>query len=267
MKTIAVLNQKGGSGKTTTCVNLSAALGGLGKRVLVLDVDPQASSTAWLAVQDPGAGVLPVFLGESTLEQAIRSTEITGVSVAPASPKLATLERVVAQDEKLSLNPNGLLKRALRKASRLSFDYCLIDCPPNLGITAKNALVAADSVLIPVEAHYLALEGLVQLLETIEAVSGSGGLNQELEIEGVLACRVDYRTAHCQEVIAKLKKKFGRTLFDTVIRENIRLAEAPGFRLPVILYAPISAGAQDYTALAGELLKRKAVSFKRAANF
>lgn len=267
MKTIAILNQKGGSGKTTTTVNLAAALGESGKKVLVLDVDPQASCTSWFGVERPEGGILSVFLAEAPLSQEIQQTETKNVSIVPSTPRLATLERRVSVDEKLSLAPNNLLKKALRRPPA-GFDYCLMDCPPNLGITSKNALIAADSVLIPVEAHYLALEGLIQLLETIQAVSGEDGLNQTLEVEGVVACRVDSRTTHCREVLNQLKAKFGSLLFSTVIRENIRLAEAPSFCLPVIDYCPASAGAEDYKALARELLRRqRAGNYKKAANF
>ncbi len=172
----------------------------------------------------------------------------------------------MAEDEKLSLRKNELLKRALAKLPKDRFDYCIIDTPPNLGLMSKNALVASDSVIIPCEARFMALEGLAQLLDTLEVVGGDDGLNENLEIEGVIACRVDTRHKHDSEVLEALRSKFGKELFKTVIRENIRLAEAPSFCQSIFDYDPKSAGSEDYASLARELLKRNARHLKRVGN-
>lgn len=265
MKTIAITNQKGGSAKTTTAVNLGAALGASGKKVLIIDMDPQASATSWFGVETPSPSSLDALLRKAKPEEAIQGTSTKGVSIIPATPKLSILQEAVLENDALSMHRNELLRKALAKFKGEAFDYALIDCPPNLGIASKNALIAADSILIPVEAHYMALEGLVQLLDTLEVIRGEDGLNQELEIEGVVACRVDYRNKHCAQVLDQLRERFGQELFTTVVRENVRLAEAPSFCQPITTYDPKSIGAQDYTALAKELLKRSAKS-KRAGN-
>jgi chromosome partitioning protein len=266
MKTIAITNQKGGSAKTTTAVNLAAALGKKGSKVLLIDVDPQGSATSWLGITENLPGSLEVFLRRASLKDSIKETSAKGVSIVASGPRLAALTELVAEDQKLSLIRNELLKRALAKLPEDSFDYCLIDCPPSLGITSKNALIAADSILIPVEAHFMALEGLVQLLETLEILRGEDGLNQGLEIEGVLACRMDSRNRHCSQIFEQLKGKFGETLYSTIIRENIRLAEAPSFCQSIMDYDPKSIGAQDYLALAREVIARNSQDTKKVMN-
>jgi chromosome partitioning protein len=266
MKVIAITNQKGGSAKTTTAVNLAAALGREGCKVLLIDVDPQSSATSWLGITESSPGSLEVLRRTASLEEAIQETNTQGVSIVASSPNLAKLTELVILDEKLSGIRNELLKKALSKLSKDKFDYCLIDCPPSLGITSKNALVAADSILIPVEAHFMALEGLVQLLSTLDAIWGEDGLNQELQIEGVLACRMDSRNRHCSQILEQLKAKFGKTLFSTIIRENIRLAEAPSFCQAITDYDSKSIGAEDYLVLAREVVARNSQETKKVMN-
>jgi chromosome partitioning protein len=266
MRTIAITNFKGGSAKSTTAVNLAAALGLEKKTVLVIDIDPQASATSWLGIENRDPGTLAVLRQRAPIIEAIQPTQTEGVSIISAGSGLAQLPEIAAEDEKLSLRKNELLKRAIAKLPGERFDYCLIDCPPSLALMSKNALVAADSVLIPCEARFMALEGLAQLLDTLEVIAGEDGLNPELVIEGVLACRVDQRRKHDREVLAALQTRFKKDLFSTVIRENVRLAEAPSFSKSIFDYDERSAGAEDYRSLARELVKRNTQSLRRVGN-
>jgi chromosome partitioning protein len=266
MKTIAITNFKGGSAKSTTAVNLSAALAREGNKVLVVDIDPQSSATSWLGIEKRDPGTLAVLRNQASLIEAIQPTHTEGVSIVPSSPNLAKLPEIIAEDEKLSLRKHELLKRALSKFPKEKFNYCLIDTPPNLGLLSKNALIAADSVIIPCESRFMALEGLAQLLDALDVVGGEDGLNENLEIEGVIACRVDLRHKHDTEVLEALRNKFGKTLFKTVIRENIRLAEAPSFCQSIFDYDPKSPGSEDYASLARELIKKNSRHLKRVGN-
>ncbi len=248
---MAVVNQKGGSGKTTTTVNLAAALGELDRRVLVLDLDPQASASAWYRVNEEGRGLLATLTDRSDLDDLVHETEVEGVSIVPASRWLMAADKLLAN----VVGAESRLGEALDKLEDDSWDYLLFDCPPTLGILTVNALSAATEVLIPVETHVLPLHGLAQLLETVEVVRER--LNPDLEIAGILACRVDRRTRLSLEIVADLRQRFGDLVYSTAIRENIRLAEAPSFGLPITSYANRSAGAQDYRALASEVLAQE----------
>jgi chromosome partitioning protein len=249
MRTVAVAMQKGGSGKTTTAVNLAAALAEQGRRVLVVDVDPQANATSWLSVTDAGKGIFAALCENSSVADLITETATPGVDLAPSSPWLVGAERALASE----VGAETILRRQLR-AVRDRYDVALIDTPPTLGILTVGALVAARQVLIPVEAHVMALNGLVQLTATIETVRDR--LNEDLEVLGILACRVDARTRHAGDVVEELRRRFEAEVFETVVRENVRLAEAPSFGQPVTLYAGTSAGAADYRALAHEVTQR-----------
>ena len=242
MRILAITNQKGGSGKTTTAVNLAAALGEKGRRVLLVDLDPQASATAWLGVKDAGRGIYDVFTNNKTIDSITLNTSNTGVDVAPASAWLVGVEKALAGE----VGTETLLKRAIGKLK--NYDYVILDCPPSLGLLTINALTAARELLIPVEAHVLALAGLAQLLETMEKVKER--LNPTLAIAGILACRVDHRTRHAQDIEEQLRKRFGRKVYAATIRENIRLAEAPSFGQAILQYDSNSSGAADYRALA-----------------
>ena len=249
MRILAITNQKGGSGKTTTAVNLAAALGEKGRRVLLVDLDPQASATAWLGVKDAGRGIYDVFTNNKSIESITLNTSNTGVDVAPASAWLVGVEKALAGE----VGTETLLKRAIGKLK--NYGYVILDCPPSLGLLTINALTAARELLIPVEAHVLALAGLAQLLETMEKVKER--LNPTLAIAGILACRVDHRTRHAQDIEEQLRKRFSRQVYAATIRENVRLAEAPSFGQAILQYDSSSSGAADYRALATLVIKQE----------
>jgi len=250
MRTIAIINQKGGSGKTTTAVNLSAALAEKNKKVLLLDLDPQGSTSSWFGIKDGGKGLYEIFTQNKNLTSNVINTNVEGVSLIPSSPWLVGIEKALAGE----VGTETILQRKISQIPP-SFDYFLIDCPPNLSTLTVNALVAVNEVLVPVEAHVMALNGLAQLVQTIDMVKER--LNSKVAISGILACRVDFRTRHATEVINKLKEHFGNLVYNVSIRENIRLAECPSFGQPITLYDTKSAGAEDYRALAAEIIKQE----------
>ncbi len=251
MRCIAITNQKGGSGKTTTAVNLAAALGEKKRRVLVLDLDPQCSATSWYGLKHTDRGIFNVFIGNGNVLDIISQTNVPNVEVVPASPWLVGLEKALAGE----VGAETILRRQLQHLPPDRWDYVVIDCPPALGILTINAFAAVREVLVPVEAHVMALEGLAHLLQTVNVVKER--LNPELVIAGILACRVDGRTRHAQEVVEQLRSRFGNLVYNTVIRENVRLAECPSFGKPITQYDPRSYGAQDYRALAAEVIRQE----------
>lgn len=248
MRSIAILNQKGGSGKTTTAVNLAAALAESKRRILLVDLDPAAAASTWLGVQDDGRGLLEVLTGGQDLGGLVRGTTVEGLELVPSSVSLSGAEKALAGE----IGVETLLKKRLAKLPQGHWDYLILDCPPSLGLLTVNALSAAREVLIPVEAHIMALGGLVSLTQTVEVVKER--LNPDLAICGILACRMDQRTNHAHDVVESLRQKFGHLLYKTKIRENVRLAECPSFGKPITQYASSSPGAEDYRALAKELL-------------
>ena len=250
MRTIAVTNQKGGSGKTTSAVNLAAALGEKGRRVLVVDLDPQASASAWLGVKDGGKGLLEVFTGEARLEDLVVPTSAEGVDLVPSSAWLANAEKALAGEP----GAETVLRRAVARLGN-RWDFVLIDCPPALGLLTVSALTAADEVLVPLEASAMALAGLAGLTRTVELVADR--LNPGLSIAAVLACRVDGRTNLSKDVVDSLRASLGEKVLKTVVRENVRLREAWSFGQPITVYDGRSAGAEDYRAAAAELLRRE----------
>ncbi|MBW1990745.1 MAG: ParA family protein [Deltaproteobacteria bacterium] len=251
MRKFAIANQKGGSGKTTTAVNLAAALGEAGRRVLVVDLDPQHSATAWLGVRDTGRGLYDLFVGDGDLSRVITSTGVPGVDLAPSSPWMVGVERILVGE----VGAEQILRRNLAKLPADTWDYVLVDCPPTLGLLTVNALAAVQEVLVPVEAHVMALTGLAHLLHTVEVVRER--LNNDLRVSGILACRVDARTRHAREVVEQLREHNGELVYRTVIRENIRLAECPSFAQPITRYDSKSSGAADYRALAQEIIAQE----------
>ena len=251
MRTFAIANQKGGSGKTTTSVNLAAALGERSKRVLLIDLDPQHSATAWYGIKNAGKGVLGVFAGDGNMLDFVQDGGVAGVDLVPSSAWLVGVEKILAGE----VGAETILRRHLEDLPPDRWDYILIDCPPTLGVLTVNALAAVKELLVPVEAHVMALSGLAQLLQTVEIVKER--LNPDLKISGILACRVDARTRHAREVVEQLRQRSGALVYKTVIRENIRLAECPSFGQPITLYDPKSAGAQDYRALADEIISQE----------
>jgi chromosome partitioning protein len=248
---IAVINQKGGVGKTTTVVNLAAYLIKLNHKVLVIDVDPQGNATSGLGVdkQTIGIGTKDIMLGNSKIDQALLQVE-GGIHLIPTSQTLATLELELAQLEQREFR----LKQALQHSQ---YDYVIIDCPPALSLLTVNALTAANSVLIPVQAEYYALEGLSQLLEVIQLVCS--GLNPDLYLLGVLLTMYDSRTSLSEQVKAEVVQYFGDKVFNTVVPRNVRLAEAPSHGKTINNYDKWSKGAKAYRQLAKEVEKRLAV--------
>lgn len=258
MKTLAVTNQKGGSGKTTTAVNLAATLGERGLRVLLVDLDPQASASAWLGVRDGGRGLLDVLTANVDLVDVVQGTEAEGVDVAPASAWLASAEKALAGEPGAEL----VFSKALRRLPA-SWDYVLVDCPPALGLLTVSALAAVDEVLVPVELSPMALAGVARLSETVDLVRSR--LNERLELAHLVACRVDTRTNLSRDIVAALRQRFGEKVLAAVVRETVRLREAWSYGKPITAYDPHGAGAEDYRAIAAELVKRHRKPTTKAA--
>jgi chromosome partitioning protein len=250
-KIIALANQKGGVGKTTTAVNLATGLAACGKKVLIVDGDPQGNATTGFGFEqdEREQNLYKVLLGESDLKTTIQSTGIEGLDLVAADVNLAAAEIELTDFDKREFR----LKNALATVSE-AYDYILIDCPPALGLLTINALVAAQSVLIPLQAEFYALEGLTHLLKTIERIKQA--IHPKLEIFGVVLTMVDRRNNLCVMVEDDVRAFLGDKVFKTVIPRNVRISEAPSFGQPVILYDLKSSGAKAYIQLAAEMLKR-----------
>ncbi len=251
MRLIAIVNQKGGSGKTTTAVSLSAALAEQKKKVLVIDLDPQASASLWFGFKDKGKKLFDVLTDQKEIFEAIEKTKIEGVDLITSSPLLSGVEKALAGE----VGAEKILRSKFESIPNPPWDYVLIDCPPTLGLLSLNALSLAKEVLVPVETHVMALHGLVQLLKTIQIVQER--LNPELQLSGILPCRVDFRTKHSPEVLEQLKARFNTKVLKSVIRENVRLAEAPLHIKPICQYDAKSNGAKDYQSLAKEIVTQE----------
>ena len=248
-KVIAIANQKGGVGKTTTSVNLSACLGELGQRVLLIDIDPQGNATSGLGI-DKGKiekSIYDVLVDDIPIKDTVIGTEVDKLKVLPATIQLAGAEiELVA-----SMSRETKLKKAIDKIKN-EYDFVIIDCPPSLGLLTINSLTAANSILVPIQCEFYALEGLSQLLKTITLIQDN--LNQDLVLEGVVLTMFDSRTNLSGQVVQEVKNHFQQKVFKTIIPRNVRLSEAPSFGRPVIKYDPKSKGAEVYYNLAKEVL-------------
>lgn len=262
-KIIAVANQKGGVGKTTTTINLGAALAEAGCRVLLIDLDPQGNASTGLGIDHAKRQVTTydLLIGDATPGDAILASNVEDLLIIPATTDLSSADIQLISNEKRSY----LLHDALRQLSMDSYqlDYILIDCPPSLNILTVNAMVAADSVIVPLQSEFFALEGLSQLMLTIREVRQTA--NKDLRIEGVVLTMYDRRNNLSQQVEADARENLGELVFDTLIPRNVRLSEAPSFAMPVLSYDPTSSGAQAYRDLAREVMAKPKTSVRKVS--
>ncbi len=251
-KIISFSNQKGGVGKTSTCVNMAAAIALRGKKVLLIDIDPQGNATTGLGFSKSELenSVYSVLIEDKPITEALQKTEIKGLDLLPSSIDLAGAEVELVYQK----NRENKLNYALRQISTV-YDYVMIDCPPSLGLLTINALASSDSVIIPIQSEYFAMEGLSQLMNSIKLVNQH--LNPNLKIEGVVITMYDGRALISKQISAEIHKYFGKRMFNTVIPRNIRVSEAPSHGVPVMLHDPRSSGAKAYVALADEFLSRQ----------
>jgi chromosome partitioning protein len=251
-RTIAVANQKGGVGKTTTAINLATGLAACGQSVLVVDLDPQGNASTGLGVSDYETDVYDVLIGGGKFDDVICHSDIPGLDVAPASADLAGAEIELIDIPHREARLRETLAPVLGR-----YDYVLIDCPPALGLLTINALVAADSVLVPLQCEYFALEGMTRLMKSIERIRRA--YNENLNIQGIVLTMYDSRNNLCRSVEADVRAHFNDRVYKTVIPRNVRLSEAPSYGKPALVYDLACSGAQAYARLAAELLRREGV--------
>lgn len=251
-RTIVIANQKGGVGKTTTAINLSASLADLGKKILVIDTDPQGNTSSGLGVEknEVENTVYELLIGESKIEECIQKEVIENLDIISSNINLAAAEIELTGFEEKEF----ILKKAVDQV-RENYDFIIIDCPPSLNTLTINAMCAADTVLVPIQCEYYALEGLSQLMNTVELVRDR--LNPNLEIEGVVFTMYDARTNLSLQVVENVKNNLDQNIYKTIIPRNVRLAEAPSYGQPITIYDPKSAGAESYRLLAEEVINRE----------
>ena len=258
-KIIALANQKGGVGKTTTTINLAASLATLEKTVLVIDADPQANASSGLGVDihDLDCSLYECLIGEADVREAIYTTDIEGLDIIPSH-----IDLVGAEIEMLNIDKREKVVSSLLSTIRNDYDYILIDCSPSLGLITVNALTAADSVIIPVQCEYFALEGIGKLLNTIKIIKSK--LNPRLEIEGFLLTMYDSRLRLANQIYDEVKRHFQELVFKTVIQRNVKLSESPSHGIPVILYDADSTGSKNHLALAKEIINKNEAKTPKA---
>ncbi|MDB5470850.1 MAG: chromosome partitioning protein ParA [Caulobacter sp.] len=254
LRVLAIANQKGGVGKTTTAINLGTALAAVGESVLLIDSDPQGNASTGLGVHRSARKVTmyDVYVGDKTLEQAAMRTALPGLDLAASDADLSGLEMELAASPRRSYRLRDALS-ALRATGK--YTYVLIDCPPSLNLLTVNAMTGADAVFVPLQTEFFALEGLTQLMRTIELVRGS--LNPALEIQGVVLTMYDRRNSLSEQVARDVREHFGDTVYETVIPRNVRVSEAPSYGKPVLIYDLKCAGSQAYLQLAREVVRRE----------
>ena len=255
-RVLAVANQKGGVGKTTTAINLGTALAAIGEKVLIVDIDPQGNASTGLGVprQARKHTIYDVVVDELPAAEAIVRTAVPGLHLIPSDPELSGVEIELGQAPRRSYRLRDAIA-AMRESDAEAYDYVLVDCPPSLNLLTVNALTAADAVLVPLQCEFFALEGLTQLMRTVELVRGS--LNPRLEIQGVVLTMFDRRNSLSELVARDVREHFGEKVYQTVIPRNVRLSEAPSFGKPALIYDMRCAGSQAYISLAREMINRE----------
>ena len=260
VRVLAITNQKGGVGKTTTAINLGTALAAIGEQVLVVDLDPQGNASTGLGIPPETRHVttFDVLTGHSTLAAAGVATSVPGLSIVPSNSDLVGTDAALAGDNNRSFRLRDAIAQLVsvqRQGDPNALTYVLIDCPPSLNLLTLNALAAADAVLVPVQCEFFALEGISQLKDTIDQIRGS--INPRLEIQGVVLTMHDARTSFSKEVAQNVRAFFGPKVYETMIPRNVRVAEAPSHGKPILLYDYDSAGSQAYVKLATEIIERE----------